>query len=363
MVQAPLQAALATRPGRRRAPRIHLYSIGMSPTDQSSARRSPASRLTSMRPPIVCWNASGGSTRPAAGTSRAPFPAPTGWPGGVGMGPGHRAREGAGGPRPGQSCPPSTRPCARPGSPTPRSAPSPGWRLPRTRAGCWRWRWWQPRRSLSGSAGAIERCWTRRRRRSRRSARYTGGCCRGGWSSWSWCLSPTRRIWSCAPSSAPGRCAPSRSSRPSRGRGRRAETAAAAAAGVSAETPWPSRADGAVKLAESFLAGHPVTGTGGERFQVMVHLDQEVLGCRWRSGRPPWRMAPAFPRKRCGGWPAIAASWPWVETGRTLNIGRRAPQHSARHRAHPRARRCLWTSCAWFRMPAGGRPLRLERVR
>jgi hypothetical protein len=56
------------------------------------------------------------------------------------------------------------------------------------------------------------------------------------------------------------------------------EAEAAEAAGVSAETCWPSRADGAVKLAESFLAGNPVTGTGGERFQVMVHLDQEVLG-------------------------------------------------------------------------------------
>ena len=31
-------------------------------------------------------------------------------------------------------------------------------------------------------------------------------------------------------------------------------------------------------LAESFLAGHPVSGTGGERFQVVVHLDQDVLG-------------------------------------------------------------------------------------
>ena len=49
---------------------------------------------------------------------------------------------------------------------------------------------------------------------------------------------------------------------------------AAEAAGASAETSWPSRADGAVKLAESFLAGNPVRGTGGERFQVMVHLDQ-----------------------------------------------------------------------------------------
>jgi hypothetical protein len=53
---------------------------------------------------------------------------------------------------------------------------------------------------------------------------------------------------------------------------------AAEAAGVSAETCWPSRADGAVRLAESFLAGNPVRGSGGERFQVMVHLDQEVLG-------------------------------------------------------------------------------------
>jgi len=50
---------------------------------------------------------------------------------------------------------------------------------------------------------------------------------------------------------------------------------------VSAETSendWPSRADGAVALAESFLGGHPVSGTGGERFQVMVHVDQDVLG-------------------------------------------------------------------------------------
>ncbi len=57
------------------------------------------------------------------------------------------------------------------------------------------------------------------------------------------------------------------------------------AAGVSAEaygnrssTCWPSAADGAVKLAESFLAGHPVSGTGGERFQVVVHFGQEPLG-------------------------------------------------------------------------------------
>jgi hypothetical protein len=45
----------------------------------------------------------------------------------------------------------------------------------------------------------------------------------------------------------------------------------------SAETGWPSRADGAVTLAESFLAGHAATGNGGERFQVMVHLEQDAL--------------------------------------------------------------------------------------
>jgi hypothetical protein len=50
------------------------------------------------------------------------------------------------------------------------------------------------------------------------------------------------------------------------------------AAEAEAEAGWPSRADGAVTLAESFLAGHPVGGTGGERFQVMVHVEQDPLG-------------------------------------------------------------------------------------
>ncbi len=58
-----------------------------------------------------------------------------------------------------------------------------------------------------------------------------------------------------------------------------AKEAAAAAAGVSAETCRPSQADGAVTLAESFSTGPPVDrSSGGERFQVMVHLEQEALG-------------------------------------------------------------------------------------
>jgi hypothetical protein len=40
---------------------------------------------------------------------------------------------------------------------------------------------------------------------------------------------------------------------------------------------WPSRPDGVVALAEGFLAGNTAKGNGGERFQVMVHLDQDAL--------------------------------------------------------------------------------------
>ena len=43
------------------------------------------------------------------------------------------------------------------------------------------------------------------------------------------------------------------------------------------EPPWPSRADGIVALAESYLAGNVGRGNGGERFQVMLHIDQDPL--------------------------------------------------------------------------------------
>jgi hypothetical protein len=49
------------------------------------------------------------------------------------------------------------------------------------------------------------------------------------------------------------------------------------AAGVSEEAPQPTRADGAVALAESFLAGPSASGSDGARAQVMVHLEQEPL--------------------------------------------------------------------------------------
>lgn len=40
---------------------------------------------------------------------------------------------------------------------------------------------------------------------------------------------------------------------------------------------WPSRPDGVVALAEGLLAGNAAKGNGGERYQVMVHLDQDAL--------------------------------------------------------------------------------------
>ncbi len=101
------------------------------------------------------------------------------------------------------------------------------------------------------------------------------------------------------------------------------ETEAVEAAGVSAETRWPSRADGAVKLAESFLAGNPVTGTGGERFQVMVHVDQEVLGPdgAWAATQEDGTRVSAETLRRVAcdcGLVAIGGD------GEALNIGRRA---------------------------------------
>ncbi len=98
---------------------------------------------------------------------------------------------------------------------------------------------------------------------------------------------------------------------------------AAGAADVSAGTPWPSRADGAVRVAEWFLAGNPVTGTGGERFQVIVHVDQDVLGPdgAWAATLEDGSRVSAETLRRvacdCG---MVAMS----RNGEALNIGRRA---------------------------------------
>jgi len=105
----------------------------------------------------------------------------------------------------------------------------------------------------------------------------------------------------------------------------RAEQAAPPLEGgdVSAETSWPSRADGMVKLAESFLADHHVSGSGGERFQVMVHLDQDVLDPdgAWSGTLEDGTHVSAETLRRvacdCG---LVAVG----HDGQALNIGRRA---------------------------------------
>ena len=118
---------------------------------------------------------------------------------------------------------------------------------------------------------------------------------------------------------------------------------AKAAAG---ETPWPTRADGAVKLAESFLAAHPVTGTGGERFQVMVHLDQEVLGAdgAWTATLEDGTRVSAETLRRVACDCALLAA---ASDGEAMNIGRRSRSipPAIRRAAMLRDRGCAFPGC------------------
>jgi hypothetical protein len=102
-----------------------------------------------------------------------------------------------------------------------------------------------------------------------------------------------------------------------------AKEPAGAAADASAEGSWPSRADGAVELAESFLAGHQVTGNGGERFQVMVHLGQEPLGVdgEWAATLEDGTRVSAEALRRVACDCALLAVG---GDGENLNIGRRS---------------------------------------
>ena len=95
------------------------------------------------------------------------------------------------------------------------------------------------------------------------------------------------------------------------------------AAGVSAETPWPSPADGMVRLAESFLTDHHGSGSAGERFQVMVHLDQDVLAPdgAWSGTLEDGTRISAEALRRVACDCALLAAG---HEGQSLNIGRRA---------------------------------------
>ena len=87
----------------------------------------------------------------------------------------------------------------------------------------------------------------------------------------------------------------------------------------------PSRADGMVALAESYLAGNAGTGNGGERFQVMLHVDQDPLA---RDGALAGTLddgtrvsAETLRRVACDcGLVAVGHD----KTGTTMSIGRRS---------------------------------------
>lgn len=123
---------------------------------------------------------------------------------------------------------------------------------------------------------------------------------------------------------------------------------------VSAETSWPTRVDGAVALAESFLAGHPVSGTGGERFQVIVHLDQDVLGSDGELSATledgTLVSAETFRRVACDcGLVAVGAD------GERLHIGRRARTipPAIRRALMLRDRGCAFPGCTHTRFLHG----------
>jgi hypothetical protein len=137
-------------------------------------------------------------------------------------------------------------------------------------------------------------------------------------------------------------------------RAREVSSEPAQSAGVSAETSWPSRADGAVKLAESFLAGKPVTGTGGERFQVMVHLDQDVLGPdgAWEGTLEDGTCVSAETLRRVACDCGLVAI---VGDGQALNIGRRTRTipPAIRRALMLRDRGCAFPGCTHTRFLHG----------
>ena len=120
-------------------------------------------------------------------------------------------------------------------------------------------------------------------------------------------------------------------------------------ADVSAETstPWPSRADAVVALAEGYLAGNTSTGTGGERFQVTIHVDQDPLapdGTLATTLDDGTRVsAETFRRIACDcGLVAVSGSG-----GSQLNIGRRTRQipPAIRRALFLRDRGCRFPGC------------------
>jgi len=126
---------------------------------------------------------------------------------------------------------------------------------------------------------------------------------------------------------------------------------------VSAETstPWPSRADAVVALAEGYLAGNAGNGKGGERFQVMIHVDQDPLasdGTLAATLDDGSRVsAETFRRIACDcSLVAVSGSG-----GSQLNVGRRTRQipPAIRRALSLRDRGCRFPGCTHTRFLHG----------
>ena len=118
----------------------------------------------------------------------------------------------------------------------------------------------------------------------------------------------------------------------------------------------PSRADGMVALAESYLAGNAGTGNGGERFQVMLHVDQDPLapdGALAGTLDDGTRVsAEAFRRVACDcGLVPVGHD----KTGTTMSIGRRSRSipPAIRRALFLRDRGCAFPGCTHNRFLHG----------
>ena len=290
-------------------------------------RRSPASRLTSMRLSIGSSSASGSSTSPASGATRAPFPAPTGSPGGSGWDPG-TAREKV------------------------RVARALG-KLPAMDEAL------RSARLSYSKVRALTRVATAENEGRLldlalvATAAQLERLCRG----YRAALDPEeapqpeersvyRRTLAGGMVKVEMVLEPDEADLVLRAVERAREVGAEQAAGVPAETGWPSRADGAVRLAESFLAGHPVKGTGGERFQVVVHLEQEVLAAdgEWSATLEDGSRVSAETLRRVACDCALVAV---SGDGENLNVGRRTRSipPAIRRALMVRDRGCVFPGC------------------
>jgi hypothetical protein len=117
---------------------------------------------------------------------------------------------------------------------------------------------------------------------------------------------------------------------------------------------WPSRADGMVALATHFLAGNAATGNGGERFQVMLHVDQDplaadgVLAATLEDGTH--LSAETLRRVACDAG-VVAVSGAGID----LSIGRRSRSipPAIRRALHLRDRGCCFPGCTHNRFLHG----------